>query len=66
MTKIAIIIPYKENYTKKNAGAVSLWVKDYLSFSNTKKHTNVFGHLDDNLKPYSRNFIKFIRIILLQ
>jgi hypothetical protein len=57
MTKIAIVVPFKENYSKKKAGAVSLWVKDYLSFSNTKKHTIVFGNLDDNLKPYSRNFI---------
>ena len=57
MTKIAIIIPYKENYCKKNAGAVSLWVKDYLTYSNTSKFTNVFGNLDDNLKPYSSNFI---------
>ena len=57
MTKIAIIIPYKENFSKTNAGAVSLWVKDYLTFSNTKKNTDVFGHLEGNLKPYTRNFI---------
>jgi len=57
MTKIAIVVPFKENYSKKKAGAVSLWVKDYLTFSNTKKHTIVFGNLDGNLKPYSRNFI---------
>jgi hypothetical protein len=57
MTKIAIITPYKENYCKKNAGAVSLWVKDYLAHSNTSKFTNVFGNLDNNLKPYTSNFI---------
>jgi glycosyltransferase involved in cell wall biosynthesis len=57
MNKIAIITPFKENYTKKNAGAVSLWVKDYLAYSNTSTFTNVFGNLDGDLKPYTDNFI---------
>lgn len=57
MNKIAIITPYKENYSKKNAGAVSLWVKDYLAYSNTSTFTNVFGNLEDDLKPYTDNFI---------
>ena len=57
MNKIAIIVPYKENYTKKNAGAVSLWVKDYLAYSNTSNFTDVFGNLENNLKPYTNNFI---------
>ena len=57
MNKIAIIIPYKENYTKKKAGAVSLWVKDYLAHSSTNTLTNVFGNLDSDLKPYTDNFI---------
>jgi len=57
MNKIAIITPYKENYNKKNAGAVSLWVKDYLAYSNTSAFTNVFGNLDSDLKPYTDNFI---------
>jgi glycosyltransferase involved in cell wall biosynthesis len=57
MNKIAIIIPYKENYNKKIAGAVSLWVKDYLAYSNTSNFTDVFGNLENNLKPYTNNFI---------
>ena len=32
--KIAILLPYKENYTENYAGAASIWVKDYLSLSN--------------------------------
>ena len=57
MNKIAIITPFKENYTKKSAGAVSLWVKDYLAYSNTSTFTNVFGNLDSDSKPYTDNFI---------
>ena len=34
--KIASILPYKENYTSKGAGAVSLWVKDFMKFSKYK------------------------------
>ena len=57
MNKIAIILPYKENYNKKIAGAVSLWVKDYLAYSNTSNFSVVFGNLENNLKPYTNNFI---------
>ena len=57
MNKIAIILPYKENYNKKTAGAVSLWVKDYLAYSNTSNFSVVFGNLENNLKPYTNNFI---------
>ena len=28
--KIAILLPYKEKYTLKDAAAASIWVKDYL------------------------------------
>ena len=28
--KIAILLPYKEKYTQKDAAAASIWVKDYL------------------------------------
>lgn len=56
MNKIAIITPFKEDYSRKNAGAVSLWVKDYLLFSHTNKFTMVFGNLERKIKPYSNNF----------
>ena len=39
--KIAILLPYKENYNLDKAGAASIWVKDYLKFSNLKKKTVV-------------------------
>ena len=28
--KIASILPYKENYTKKGAGAVALWISEFM------------------------------------
>ena len=28
--KIASILPYKENYTKQGAGAVALWISDFM------------------------------------
>ena len=43
MLNIATILPYKENYTEKDAGAVSLWVKDFLKFSKYKKNNIIFG-----------------------
>ena len=35
--KISILLPYKEKYTLNEAAAASIWVKDYLNFSNLKK-----------------------------
>ena len=31
--EIAILLPYKEKYTLKDAAAASIWVKDYLKIS---------------------------------
>ncbi len=54
--KIAILLPYKENYNIDKAGAASIWVKDYLKLSNLKKETIVYGSLDRKLKPLTNNF----------
>ena len=37
MLKIATILPYKENYSKKKAAAASLWVHDFFKYSSLKK-----------------------------
>ena len=37
MKDLAILLPYKENFTEKSAGAASIWVKDYLENSKLKK-----------------------------
>ena len=55
--KIAILLPYKENYNIYKAGAASIWVKDYLSKSKLHNSTTVFGNLENNLKPLTKNFI---------
>ena len=43
---IAILLPYKEQYTKNYAGAASIWVKDYILDSDLKNNTIVYGNLD--------------------
>ncbi len=55
--RIAILLPYKEKYTSDEAAAASIWVKDYLSGSNLKDETLVFGDLAKNKKPITGNFI---------
>ena len=45
MKDIAILLPYKENFTENNAAAASIWVKDYLSRSKLKNKTIVYGNL---------------------
>ena len=53
--KIAILLPYKEKYTLKDAAAASIWVKDYLHGSSLDKQTLVFGNLSKNAKPITKN-----------
>ncbi|MBD1135880.1 glycosyltransferase [Pelagibacterales bacterium SAG-MED47] len=40
---ISILLPYKENYSKQMAGAVSLFVKDTSNVSCFKKNITIFG-----------------------
>ena len=42
--KISILLPYKENFSSKYAGAVSLFVKDTTICSNYKNSIDVFGY----------------------
>ncbi len=56
MKDIAILLPYKENFTEKSAGAASIWVKDYLNKSKLKKRSVVYGNLEDNSIPLLKNF----------
>ena len=44
LINIATILPYKENYTFKNAGAASLWVSGFLKFSKFKNNNKIYGH----------------------
>ena len=54
--KISIILPYKEIYSENFAGAASIWVKDYVLQSKLSKETLVYGNLENNLKPLTKNF----------
>ena len=59
MKDIAILLPYKENFTENNAAAASIWVKDYLSKSKLKSKTLVYGNLKKGNKPLLNNFKNF-------
>jgi glycosyltransferase involved in cell wall biosynthesis len=54
--KIAILLPYKEDYNKSSAGSASLWVKDFFENSKLKKLTTIYG-INTKKKSLSRNFI---------
>ena len=53
---IAILLPYKEIYSKNHSGAAGIWVKDYLRKSNLSDKTTIYGYLNDKLKPLTKNF----------
>ena len=54
--KISILLPYKENFSKKKAGAVSLYVKDITQKSKFKGKIKVFGETKDKVKLLN-NFV---------
>ena len=54
--QISILLPYKENYTKNYAGAVSLFVKDISEISKFKDKIFVFGSTN-NKKYLTKNYI---------
>ena len=52
--KIAILLPYKENFSKKETGAVSIFVNGINKLSKYKDYINIFG--STNYKPLSKNY----------
>ena len=44
MKKIAVLLPYKDNFTNSNAGSASIWVKDFNKTSAYKNNICVFGN----------------------
>ncbi len=54
--KISILLPYKENFSSKYAGAVSLFVKDTSLNSKYKNSIFIFGNMDYS-KPFLKNYI---------
>ena len=53
---IAILLPYKENYSKDVAGAVSLFVKDTSKVSDFKDSIKIFGSTEQT-QILSKNYI---------
>jgi glycosyltransferase involved in cell wall biosynthesis len=54
--RIAILLPYKEDYNKNSAGSASLWVKDFFENSKLKKVTTIYG-INTKKKSLSKNFV---------
>ena len=54
--KISVLLPYKENFSSVNAGAVSLFVKDTIQNSKFAKNSFVFGNMI-NKKPFLNNYV---------
>ena len=57
--KIAILLPYKENYSKLNAGAVSIFVNDTIKLSNFKNGIKVYGSTESKKVLNNYKNIKF-------
>ncbi|MDC2985896.1 glycosyltransferase [Candidatus Pelagibacter sp.] len=59
--KIASILPYKENYTLRGAGAVALWISDFIRDSEYKKNTYIIGSTK-NKNYLTKNYINIDNI----
>ena len=59
--KIASILPYKENYTLRGAGAVALWISDFIRDSKFKKNTYIIGSTK-NKNYLTKNYINIDNI----
>ena len=57
--KIAILLPYKENYSKFNAGAVSIFVNDTVKLSKYKQNIKVYGSTNEKNVLYNYQNINF-------
>ena len=55
--KIAILLPYKENFAPNYAGAVSLFVNDITKESIYKDTTFIFGNTKSKKKLSKKNYI---------
>ena len=51
---IMILLPYKDQFIKDNAGSASIWVKDFSKTSKFKKSTTVFGYTSNTNKIFNK------------
>ena len=49
--KVSILLPYKENYSKDYAGAVSIFIHGVNKYSKFKNNTKIYGNT---------NYLKFL------
>jgi len=56
--QIAILLPYKENYSPKYSGAVSIHVSNLYKYSKYKKDIFIYGSTNEN-KYLTDNYINF-------
>ena len=49
---IAVLLPYKDQFIKDNAGSASIWVKDFSKESKLKKNTTIFGYTSNVSKTF--------------
>ena len=54
--KIGILLPYKENYSPKYPGSISIFLKDINNFSAYKKNTTIYGSTNYSNR-FSKNYI---------
>ena len=66
--KIFIVLPHKDQFTKKYAGSASIWVKDFFKTTKYKKNIKIFGSTEDLTSVYiKKNYfnIKIPKIKIL-
>ena len=56
--KLATLLPYKENYSPKFSGAVSIHVSNLYKYSKYKKEIFIYGSTNEN-KYLTPNYINF-------
>ena len=60
MNNIAILLPYKDQFIKDNAGSASIWVKDFSKTSRFRNLTTVFGYTSNTSKVLSITLYSYV------
>ena len=60
--KIAILLPFKDTYTKDKAGSASIWVKDFIKKSKFRNEISVYGYIKNLNKENLINKEHYINI----
>ena len=60
--KIAILLPFKDTYTKDKAGSASIWVKDFIKKSKYKNKIFIYGYIKNLNKKNLINQKNYINI----